>query len=244
MQLAVGTCGWQYAHWRGVLYPPGVPQRDWLERYSALFGALEVDTTFYRLPRPETVAGWTRRTPAHMRIALKASRYLTHIRRLNSPEQPVAHMMRVFAPLGPKLAAVLLQLPPGLTVDVPGLQATLRAFPRDVRVALEPRHESWWTDDVRRTLEHHEAAVCLADRDGPLGPQWRTASWGYVRLHGRSGPEGPGYTDDSLRTWVRDLGRLFPADEEVLVFFNNDARGCAVYDALRFREIATSGDTA
>ncbi len=240
MRLAVGTCGWQYSHWRGVLYPPGLPQSRWLERYSETFGALEVDATFYRLPRIEVVAGWARRTPADMRIALKASRYLTHIRRLRSPGEPVARMMRVFAPLGPKLAAVLVQLPPDLTVDIPGLEATLRAFPPGVHVAVEPRHESWWIDDVRSTLERHGAALCLADRDGPLGPTWRTASWGYVRLHGRSGPDGPGYADGDLRRWAGRLERLFPGDEEVLAFFNNDPAGCAVRDALTFRGLGAS----
>ncbi len=236
MRALVGTCGWQYRHWVEVLYPRGLPQDRWLERYAEVFGTVEVDATFYRLPRPEVVAGWAARTPPSMPFAVKASRYLTHVRRLRDPEEPVARMMGVLAPLGPRLAAVLLQLPPDMPADAGRLDRTLAAFPAGVPVAVEPRHASWWTDEVRTVLERRGAALCLADRAGPVTPLWRTADRGYLRLHSGGGPASPGYSEAELAAWAERLEDLFPGDEPVLVYLNNDMGGHAVRDALTLRD--------
>lgn len=235
MDLHIGTCGWQYRHWRGVLYPPGLPASRWLERYAEEFRAVEVDASFYRLPKPSVAAAWAERTPPDMRIAMKASRYLTHVRRLREPAEPVARFMAVASRLGAKLAAALLQLPPDMPAEPGRLDDTLARFPAGVRVAVEPRHESWWIPEVREVLERRGAALCLADRGGPVTPLWRTADWGYLRLHEGSGPDGPGYAFDDLMAWRTRLERMFGAGEEVLVFFNNDMGGWAVRDALAFR---------
>src|SRR5262249_30172371 len=155
-----GTSGWQYRHWRGRLYPKGLPQSRWLERYTERFRALEINATFYRLPAKSTFAGWARRTPDDAVLAVKASRYLTHLRRLREPEEPVARLLERARPLGGKLGAVLVQLPPDLEVDVEALERCLAAFPPKVRVAVEPRHASWDRDDVRALLADHGAALC------------------------------------------------------------------------------------
>lgn len=133
MPLLVGTSGWQYPHWRGALYPPGVPQRLWLELYASLYATVENDGTFYRLPLPETFAGWRDRTPADFVMALKASRYLTHVKRLRDPAEPVARLMTAAAKLGARLGPVLLQLPPTLAADPPRLDACLAAFNASAR---------------------------------------------------------------------------------------------------------------
>ncbi len=198
MTVLVGTSGWQYSDWRGVLYPPGVPQRRWLEHYAGRYATVENNGSFYRLPKAETFADWRARTPDGFVMAVKASRYLTHVRRLQDPAEPVERLMRAAAWLGDRLGPVLLQLPPNLPADAAALDACLREFARfrgaagQVRVAVEIRHESWWTEEIRQLLAHHQAALCWADRRGrPLNPLWRTADWGYLRFHeGRPG-HGP-----------------------------------------------------
>ncbi|WP_395110742.1 DUF72 domain-containing protein [Actinomadura sp. SCN-SB] len=240
MPVYVGTSGWQYAHWRGVLYPKGLPQRLWLERYAEVFPTCENNGAFYRLPRRETFESWRDRTPDGFVMALKASRYLTHIRRLRDPAEPVARLMGVARVLGPRLGPVLLQLPPTLRADPGVLSDCLAQFPREVRVAVEPRHVSWWTDETRAVLERHGAALCWADRLGrPQNPLWRTADWGYLRFHEGAARPWPNYGDQALRTWARRLADTWDADEnDAYVYFNNDPGGAAVRNALRFTALA------
>lgn len=201
-----------------------------------------MNATFYRLPAPATFADWRRRTPEGFLFALKASRYLTHVRRLRDPAEPVARLMAGARELGPRLGPVLVQLPPDMRRDLGRLEATLAAFPADVRVAVEPRHESWATPETERLLERHDAALCLVDRRGPRPPVRRTASWGYLRLHeGRAAP-APCYGARALAAWARRLGDLFSPDETVFVFLNNDGAGCAPRDArVLARALARAG---
>jgi len=233
--LIIGTSGWQYASWRGRFYPSGLAQRCWLEHYASRFACVEVNNTFYNLPAATTFARWGEQTPADFRFVLKLSRYLTHIRRLDEPAESIALFLERAAPLAAKTGPLLLQLPPSMRCDVARLDGALAAFPRRWRVAVEFRHQSWYTEEVAALLRRHDAALCLTDRRGrPLQPLWRTASWGFVRLHeGRAAPS-PCYGDAALRSWVARIAELWPGDCEVHVFFNNDPRGCAVRDAVRF----------
>jgi uncharacterized protein YecE (DUF72 family) len=211
-----------------------VRQADWLEHYAARFRTVEVNNAFYRLPEASTFEAWAQRTPDDFVIAVKASRYLTHIRRLAEPADAVALLMERAHHLGPKLGPVLLQLPPTLQCDVGRLEATLAAFPPGVRVTVELRHPSWFTDDTRTVLEQHKAALCLADSPRRETPLWRTAPWGYVRFHeGRASPP-PCYGRRALTTWAERLAQLWTRDDDVYAFFNNDPCGCAVRDAAVF----------
>src|SRR5579862_1836269 len=145
MPVLVGTSGWQYRDWRGVLYPAGVPQRRWLEHYASQYATVENNNAFYRLPSRDTFATWRDRTPDGFVMAVKASRYLTHVRRLRDPAEPVRRMLDSFAGLGDRLGPVLIQLPPGMRADAVLLDTTLARFPADIRVAVEPRDASWWS---------------------------------------------------------------------------------------------------
>ena len=240
MPLIVGTSGWQYRHWRSVLYPPEVPQRRWLEHYADRFATVENDGTFYRLPPRESFADWQARTPGDFVMAVKASRYLTHVKRLADPADPVARLLDAAAGLGGKLGPVLLQLPPTLRADTGRLAACLDEFAKaGVRVAVEPRHPSWWTDAVRRALTSHDAALCWADQLGrPVTPLWHTADWGYLRLHqGAASPE-PRYGRAALLSWLDRLAAGWPDDAPVYVYFNNDPAGAAIADSAAFAELA------
>ncbi|MEU2350455.1 DUF72 domain-containing protein [Modestobacter sp. NPDC049651] len=237
MTVVIGTSGWQYRDWRGRFYPPALAQRRWLEHHAAHFATVESNNAFYRLPERTTFEAWRDRTPPDYRWAVKASRFLTHLKRLREPAEPVARLMDRVAGLGDRLDAVLLQLPPTLQADPDLLSECLAQFPAGTRVAVEPRHPSWWTDDVRTLLERYEAALCWADRgEQPVAPLWRTAEWGYLRLHvGVDGPAGGSwaYRPETLQAWAGRLAETY-GEDQVLVYFNNDPGGAAVTDAVVF----------
>ncbi|MBT2382878.1 DUF72 domain-containing protein [Streptomyces sp. ISL-11] len=240
MPLLVGTSGWQYKDWRGVLYPADRPQRLWLEEYARHFATVENNNAFYRLPTPEIFADWRERTPEGFVMAVKASRYLTHIKRLRDPEEPVGRLLRHAAGLGDRLGPVLLQLPPTLRADPGLLDAALACFPAGRKVAVEPRHTSWWNDEIRSVLEHRGAALCWADHGSrPVTPLWRTAGWGYVRFHSGRARPWPCYGRQALTTWVGRIAERWPDRAEVFAYFNNDPGGAAVHDAAAFARIAS-----
>jgi uncharacterized protein YecE (DUF72 family) len=239
MPVLVGTSGWQYTSWRRLFYPNGLPQRSWLEHYATAFPTVENNSSFYRLPSLETFQNWQARTPDGFVMAVKASRYLTHIKRLQEPAEPVQRFMAAAAGLGARLGPVLIQLPPNLPVVVERLADCLDQFPAGVRIAVEPRHDSWWTDEVRNVLAARDVALCWADVLGrPRTPVWRTASWGYLRMHQGAAKPWPRYGDRALHSWAGRIAEAWPEDQDVYVYFNNDPGGAAVRDAVRFAAIA------
>ena len=242
MAVRIGTCGWQYADWRPAFYPHGVAQSKWLEFYSSHFDTVEVDSSFYRLPSAASVAKWRDMTPDGFLFSLKVSRYITHVRRLRTVRGALSTLQRRAAPLGSKLGPLLLQLPPTLSKDLSALEDTMDALTGHA-VAFEPRHPSWHDDDVNDVLARHNAALCLADKNGrPTGPLWRTADWGYVRFHsGRADPR-PCYGRRALQTWADRCAELWGPRHEVFAYFNNDAHACALRDARMFaRSLERSG---
>jgi uncharacterized protein YecE (DUF72 family) len=237
MALWIGTSGWQYRHWRDRLYR-GTPTSRWLERYVQAFETVELNVTFYRQPRPATFEAWARRVPDGFLFAVKASRFLTHIRRLRDPSDSVERLMEGADRLGSHLGPILVQLPPNLEAEPGRLAETLAAFPERVRVAVEPRHRSWFTDEVLEILRERNAALCLADRRGPRGAVVRTADWGYLRFHGGLARPASCYGERALGNWVERLEPLWPAGADVFAYFNNDHSGCAPRDAAIFASLA------
>ena len=236
--VLIGTSGWQYRDWRGTFYPPDVPQRRWLEYYASRFATVENNGTFYRLPARETFAGWRDRAGDDFVMTVKASRYLTHVRRLRDPAEPVRRLLDAAAGLGGRAGGgswagpVLLQLPPDLRADPRLLDECLGCFPPPVRVAVEPRHESWWTDGTRDVLAARNAALCWADRQGTaVTPLWRTAGWGYLRFHEGDGAPWPRYRESSLRAWADRIAAAWAEGQDVYAYFNNDQGGAAPRDA-------------
>lgn len=215
-----------------------MPQREWLEFYAERFATVESNAAFYRLPDAKTFAAWAERTPSDFVMAVKASRYLTHILRLREPQTSVKMIVDRVRELGDKRGPILLQLPPTMKIELNRLRETLDAFPRGWRIAVEFRHRSWFTDEVRRELQDRAVALCLADRGGPITPIWRTADWTYLRFHtGRSNPV-PCYGRQALASWVRRLRDSWQPDEDAYVYFNNDPRACALRDAIVFARLA------
>ncbi|MFC7274679.1 DUF72 domain-containing protein [Paractinoplanes rhizophilus] len=231
----VGTSGWQYRDWKGRLYPEKLPQRLWLEHFAERFRTVEVNNAFYRLPERKTFEQWRARTPDDFVVAVKMSRYLTHVKRLREPAEPVQRFLDRAHGLGDKLGPVLIQLPPTLPGDPALLEETLSRFPAATKVVVEPRHPTWFTDETRAVLEKHRAALCWADRKGrPTGPLWRTADWAYIRMHEGQARPWPHYGKAALRKWLELAGQC----DETYVYFNNDPGGAAVTDATEMIAMA------
>jgi len=236
MPLLIGTSGWHYKHWKPTFYPAGMGSARWLAFYAGRFATVEINNAFYRLPDLATFEHWRDSVPGDFVFAVKASRYLTHVKRLRDPEEPVARLIGRARGLGPRLGPILIQLPPNLLVDPHHLDATLAAFKGAVRLAVELRHRSWFVDEVRAVLEERGAALCLADSWSVDTPMWRTADWAYIRLHGGIGMPASCYKPRELAAWRERLTANWAPGDDIYCFFNNDAHGCALRDARRFAE--------
>ncbi len=238
MPVWIGTSGWQYKDWRGRFYPPKLAQVRWLEHYAERFDTVEVNNSFYRLPKPETFASWRSRLPDGFVMTVKVNRYITHLKQLHDPVEPVRRFLDAAAPLKERTGPLLVQLPPSLAVDHDRLSYALDQFPAAYRVAVELRHPSWFGDNTARTTEvlsSHGAALVLTDRhERALEPLVRTADWGYVRLHEGAGRPRPHYRERTLAEWASRVAGCWSADEDVYVYFNNDPGCWAVADAVTF----------
>jgi uncharacterized protein YecE (DUF72 family) len=233
--VRIGTSGWQYKDWRGAFYPPKLAQVRWLSHYVAHFATVELNASFYRQPKPTAFVRWRVITPADFVMTVKASRFLTHIRRLREPEESVARLLDGALRLRAKLGPILVQLPPTLPVDVANLARTLAAFPTHLRVAVEVRHPSWYVDEVRALLSERNAALVWADRRSKLlDPPWRTADWAFLRFHHGLGTPQPCYGRTALAARAGALADTWGPDADAYVYFNNDPRCCAVRDARLF----------
>lgn len=231
MQAYVGTSGWQYADWKGRFYPKEVPQREWLPYFSERFPTVEINNTFYMLPKPETFVRWRQSSTQEFIFVVKASRYLTHIKRLREPREPLSRFWSHAKRLGKKLGPVLFQLPPNLQADLPLLEAFLKLLPKSMRAAFEFRHPSWETPQVQHALDQAGCALVIPDRPGDRPGQIVTGGWTYLRFHqGRR--RAPGYPRAKLARYADALAEM-PA-REAWVFFNNDPQGAAIRDARTF----------
>jgi uncharacterized protein YecE (DUF72 family) len=228
----IGCSGWNYADWRGRLYPEGLGTGRWLERYAEVFDTVEVNSTFYRLAKPDAVRRWLEQTPDGFVFAVKGSRYLTHVRRLRSMREGVERFYEAIEPLArsPKMGPVLWQLPANFRRDDELLAQTLEVLPEG-RHCFEFRHESWFTREVYALLRSHGVALVIGDHPKwPFQTHEMTAEWTYVRLHhGRRGRRG-NYSRSELDEWVERI-RRWRRRRAVFVYFNNDWNGFAVDNA-------------
>jgi len=236
--LRVGTSGWHYRDWRAVFYPEKLPARRWLEYYAGRFGTVELNNTFYRLPNAAGFRNWKAQTPDDFLFTVKASRFLTHYRRLRDPAEPVERLLAAAGALAEKLGPVLLQLPPNLEIDVPALEEVFDAFGDRVRLVCEFRHASWHCDAVYDLMSARDVSLCLTDRRNRHGPLVRTASWGFVRMHEGVATPRPHYGSRALAAWVARVAAFWGTSGDCFVYFNNDHGGCAIRDAFEFAALA------
>jgi uncharacterized protein YecE (DUF72 family) len=239
MVIWIGTSGWSYDHWEPELYPPGLPARDRLARYAGAFPTVELNSSFYRWPRPAAFQSWHRRLPDGFRLSVKAPRGLTHAKRLYAPEAWAARIAACWHELAGQRAVLLVQLAPGHPRDDARLAYFLQALPWWVRVAVEFRHPSWHDEDVFALLESHGAAYCVMSGAQLPCILRTTADFAYVRMHGPDDQHlyAGSYTDDNLRWWAGRLREWDQAGQDVFVYFNNDGGAHAVRNARTLRSM-------
>jgi uncharacterized protein YecE (DUF72 family) len=237
--IHVGTSGWSYDHWQGVLYPEGTPTVRRLEYYVQRFATVEVNSTFYHWPRDATFAGWRRRLPEGFLMTVKAPRGLTHGARLYSPEVWLARIERGVRELGEKLGVLLVQLAPQFEYDHARLAYFLGKLPRWLKTAIEFRHPSWHREEVFGLLEAHGAAYCIMSGAGLPCILRLTAPFAYIRLHGpdHHGLYAGSYSDADLHWWAERIREFDRMGRDVFAYFNNDMCGYAVYNADTLRAI-------
>lgn len=227
----VGTSGWHYDHWRERFYPRGLGKPRWLQHYAQFFDTVEVNATFYRLPSEAAFRAWFEGSPPHFRFALKASRLITHYRRLQGVDEALDLFFARARLLGAKLGPVLYQLPPDFVRDDARLDGFLSSLPPDVRHVFEFRHASWFADGVFDLLARHGAGFCVMDLVSLRSPVLATAPTVYLRFHGATGVYSGLYGDAEMARWAETIRHLGAGRAEVYAYFNNDALGQAVRDA-------------
>lgn len=230
-RVRVGCSGWQYKHWRGDFYPSDLPQNRWFEHYASIFDTVEINNTFYRLPEARTFASWAARAPSGFVYAVKASRFLTHMKKLKDPAEPLDRLFSRLRVLGRHLGPVLYQLPPGWKLDLTRLEHFVQALPGHTHHVLEFRDPSWYSEDVLRLLERHRVALCLHDMRGSATGRQRVGPVVYVRFHGATSKYGGAYSVERLRPWAEWLHGQRMAGVDVYAYFNNDIGGHAPRDA-------------
>jgi uncharacterized protein YecE (DUF72 family) len=244
----IGCSGWNYKGWRGKFYPAGLPSSRWLGYYSSVFDTVEINNTFYRLPETSTFASWKRQMPPGFVVAVKASRFLTHIKRLKDPQEPIDRLFSRSKALGPRLGPMLYQLPPNFfrnDVNAARLEIFLRTLPRRInrRVVhhvFEFRHPSWYVDETFQLLEHHHATLCLHDKRGSAIFEPFVGPIAYIRFHGTSGHYAGSYPDERLERWATVLAEQWRIGRPIYAYFNNDPDAVATENAQTLRRLVLS----
>jgi uncharacterized protein YecE (DUF72 family) len=236
--IRIGTSGFHYAHWKGSFYPAKTPGDKMLEWYARHFDTVELNNSFYRLPTPEAFDDWRKATPPTFVFAVKASRFLTHNKKLKDPENALDNLLPRAARLGKKLGPILFQLPPHWRVNVERLDNLLTVLPRDLRYAFECRDLSWITPEVNAVLKRFNAAFCIYELAGYHSPMSLTADFTYVRLHGPAAGKYQGsYRDERLREWALQVKAWARDLKAVYIYFDNDQAGYAPRNALTLRKM-------
>jgi uncharacterized protein YecE (DUF72 family) len=236
--VLVGTSGFSYRHWRGTFYPEGLAQKNWLGYYCERFPTVELNVTFYRLPKEEAFRKWRSETPERFLFALKGSRFITHIKRLKDPADPLKTFMDRIRPLGPKIGMLLWQLPPNFKRDTERLKGFLKALRRyRRRNVVEFRNESWLEGEVFDLLKDEGVGLCMADWPPFVDELPITADFTYIRRHGHGGSYDTKYSVKELRNDARRIRKYLRRNKDTYIYFNNDAEGYAPQNALELKKI-------
>jgi uncharacterized protein YecE (DUF72 family) len=239
----IGTSGWSYDGWRGLFYPEGVPKKQWLGWYATQFQTTEINGSFYRTPSLEAVRAWRDQSPKDFLFAWKASKFITHWKRLGKNSvNSIALMQTRLEALAPKVGAVLFQLPPHFSKDCARLASFLEMLPRHYPYAFEFRHQSWYHDEVFDLLRKHDVSLCLSDHHDAPAPWEVTAQHVYIRGHGPGGRYKDNYPAATLRSWARRIARWREQRRPVFVYFDNDQKSAAPADARRLLDMLEIGD--
>ncbi len=241
MKLYIGTSGWSYPGWRNRFYPPEIKPPDWLEFYARHFDTVEINMTFYRSPNPETLHNWAARTPADFIFTLKASRQITHLKKLQKVEHDLEHFAFLARQLRGKTGCLLYQLPPSLSKDMPLLESFVKTLPVGFRQVIEFRHPSWYDPEVYEVMSRSGIIFCVVSSARVPPEVVVTAKTAYFRFHGLTGGYRYRYSEQELKNWAEAVGRC--GAEEAFIYFNNDYQAHAVFNALKLKELLTGPST-
>lgn len=241
--IHIGTSGWHYDHWQGVFYQRKLPKKDFLAHYKDRFKTVEINNTFYQLPNCRTLKQWHDTVPADFIFSVKASRYITHMKKLKDGAESTAKFFDAVKVLGKKLGPILFQLPPHWKVNIDRLEDFLRQLPEKYQYTFEFRDTSWFTTDVYKLLAEHHAAFCIYDIDRRMSPKRITADFIYIRLHGPAGAYEGSYDRKTLEIWAEDFEIWSKQGREIYCYFDNDQAAYATKNALSLQKIIDTTDT-
>ena len=233
----IGTSGWSYTHWKGQFYPPDIKDEDMLQFYCQRFQTVEINNSFYHLPSRETLVNWRDNTPDHFVFAVKASRYITHMKKLNDPRKSLDVLLGRISHLGEKLGPILFQLPPNWRYNRERLSCFLEALSSEFRFTFEFRDQSWLNQECYDLLARHDVALCIYELDGYLSPREVTAGFAYVRLHGPGGAYRGSYDTQTLAGWAGAFSTWTAQDRDVYCYFDNDEAGYAAQNAKALQDM-------
>jgi uncharacterized protein YecE (DUF72 family) len=241
--IHIGTSGWHYKHWKGLFYPAGMQPQEYLNHYLRYFRTVEINNSFYRLPTYETFASWRESVPDGFVFAVKASRFITHMKKLKDPQQSFGNFMQQVVALEEKLGPILFQLPPRWHCDLARLRQFLEALPGGLHYTFEFRDHTWYNETVYDLLRQHQAAFCIYDLEQHQSPVVVTAAFVYIRLHGPEGRYNGSYSDEALGAWAAAARNWQQESRTVYIYFDNDIGGHAVGDAQRLQNLVSISGT-
>jgi uncharacterized protein YecE (DUF72 family) len=231
-KIHIGTSGWHYRHWIGTFYPAGTKPDKQFELYKQTFSTVEINNSFYRLPSPDVFRSWRTESPADFLFVVKASRFITHNKKLKDPEESIKRFFANVRYLKEKLGPILFQLPPSWKINAERLEAFLHVLPKKYRYVFEFRNSTWYDDEIISLLKKHNCAFCIYELAGHSSPAYVTADFVYVRLHGPGDAKYQGsYTEKQLKEWAEQCHEWQREGHDVFVFFDNDEQGYAAFNA-------------
>ena len=236
-RIHIGTSGWSYDHWQGIFYPEGLAANQRLADYQQNFRSVEINSSFYRLPSPTSLRRWYDSVPDDFIFAVKASRYITHMKKLRDPKRALKEFISRVEVLRDKLGPILFQLPPRWHINAERLAAFIKMLPSEHRYSVEFRDPSWFSPQIYDLLARHSVAFCIFDLDRTLSPLEVTTDFVYIRLHGPKGPYQGQYDNRVLYEWAESIEHWRGQGREIYCYFDNDEAGYAVKDAARLQEM-------
>jgi uncharacterized protein YecE (DUF72 family) len=238
-KIHVGTSGWSYKHWQGTFYPENIKPKDQFEYYQQIFDTVELNSSFYHLPSGETFLNWKRKSPENFIFSIKASRYITHMKKLDADKQTVTQFFLHADKLGKKQGPVLFQLPPKWNVNIERLHYFIKELPARHRYTFEFRNQSWYVKEIFELLQQYGCAFCIYELAGHLSPLKVTADFVYIRLHGPGAKYQGSYTTAQLKKWAIKCKEWQQAGKDVYIYFDNDQDGYAAFNAKKIKELIT-----
>ena len=236
-KIYIGTAGWNYKHWQGVFYPQDLAQSKWLDYYVDYFSTVEINNSFYNLPKPKTLEKWYNSVPDDFEFSVKASRYITHMKKLKAPRDAVKRFINHMKSLKGKSAVILFQLPPRWKFNGERLRSFIKLLPDDYLYTFEFRDKSWWNEETFEILESNNSAFCIYELAGTHTPLQITADFVYLRLHGPDGAYEGSYDQATLEQWADKFEQWLGDEHSIYCYFDNDQNGYAVKNAMSLKNM-------